>query len=183
MWIRRAAGVAAIAAGVVASVATPAFAVDEIQFEHVSCTGLRISQQGLPSATTFEVLVIDPVKARVLLERDVRTDGSGMLRARLPVALDGLSRVDVEVESPSGDDEYGEAGTDLHLPCTPKSASPSAVVTAGPEATHAATAREATSETDGGSAAWLPFAVAGAVATVAGGAVLAVARRRRRPAG
>lgn len=97
--------------------AGPALAVDEAQLSELSCTGLRVSQAGLPPGLSGTLEVLDPRSNRTLRETRVTTDATGRYDVRVAAPLRGLPRVDVELKV--GDDEYAETGTDLRVDCRP----------------------------------------------------------------
>lgn len=112
-----AAGSLAAACTGVLLLAGPALAVDEAQLSELSCTGLRVSQAGLPPGLSGRLEVLDPRSNRTLRETRVTTDATGRYDVRVAAPLRGLPRVDVELKV--GDDEYAETGTDLRADCRP----------------------------------------------------------------
>ncbi len=82
----------------------------------VSCTGLRVTQVGLPPDAAVEVVAVDAVSGRALADLDVRSGPDGSLDVRLAADLTSVTRLAVEVEIDH--QEYGEAGADLPQPCS-----------------------------------------------------------------
>jgi hypothetical protein len=150
----------------------------EVRISQVSCRGLRATQTGLPPRTPFEVKVIDPDTVTTLKVVRVTADGRGRLDARIAVSLRGLLRVLVEVERADGAEaEYGEAGTDLRLPCTP----PTTTSSAGPQSSQQELGRPAvpgsTARTSTPGRPWVPVVAGGAVLLVILAAILRGAGR------
>jgi hypothetical protein len=108
--------------------AGPALALDEAQITDVTCTGLHVTQRGLPPRLEVEVDVVDSHSGRKLADVDTAADASGYLDVHVAAALRDVQQIVVEVESRATGTEYGEAGADLPQPCSDR---PAPIVTEG----------------------------------------------------
>jgi MYXO-CTERM domain-containing protein len=160
--------------------AVAASALDEARIVEVSCDGLRVSQQGLPGGTAFEVGVIDAPSGAKLAEADVTSTAAGTIDVRIAARLRDVRQIVVEVERRSDGAEYGEVGADLPQPCSttpaapsPLLPSPSSSVAPSGEPTPAAAAKD-----DGTDTSRVPVVLIAAAGLLVAAGALAVRRRR-----
>ncbi|MDX6274737.1 MAG: hypothetical protein QOJ92_1947 [Frankiales bacterium] len=86
----------------------------------VTCSSARVTQTGLPPASDFEVVLLDPgTTARELASAQVRSDTQGRIDVRLGFTLGGADRLHAEVEQLGSGTEYGETGVDIGARCGP----------------------------------------------------------------
>jgi hypothetical protein len=146
-----------------------ATALDEAQISAVSCSGLTVTQVGLPANVPVEVALYDTTVGNPLAEVAARADAAGRLSVRLLVSLRDVRQVVAEVEHADHEGvEYGEVGADLPTPCspTPRPVAPAVLASPHPVAASRHDVRR--------------VAVGGAVlGLVAGGVVLLRLRSRR----
>ena len=177
------AGVTAAAAVVTLLPATPAHALTEARISATSCHGFTLTQRGLPAHTAFRLRAFNPANLRVLAVVRRHTGPHGRLHVRFDVSLKGLQRLAVEVDRIRDDNEFGEAGVDLHLHCGGRIEAAPAVVGAGYTSTLAhpssADRRERTWPSDTRRQVLLGASV-GVVILAAGGWRILLMRRGRR---
>jgi hypothetical protein len=94
-------------------------AVDSPRLEQVTCQGLRVRQSGLPARTAFVIEVTDPQSGREFARQEARSNGAGMLDARIAAPFDGAGQLAVEVEAERAGQEveFAEAIHDFDRPC------------------------------------------------------------------
>lgn len=90
----------------------------EAQIVDVTCSGIRVTQTGLPEGDRIEVVVSDPAPTTTRLATATTVSGpGGTIDVRLSFSLRGHERIHVEVEDLDRGAEYGETGTDLGSRC------------------------------------------------------------------
>jgi MYXO-CTERM domain-containing protein len=164
--------------------AVAASALDEARIVEVSCDGLRVSQQGLPGGTVFEVGVIDAPSGAKLAEADVTSTAAGTIDVRIAARLRDVRQIVVEVERRSDGAEYGEVGADLPQPCSTASAAPSPLLPSPSSSPSSAAAPSceptpaAGKKDDGTDTSRVPVVLIAAAGLLVAAGALAVRRRR-----
>ena len=94
---------AVMAGGLLLLFAGPASAEDtHIGLHDMNCTGITAMGKGLPASTTLGLTLLDAGKHTTLTKRSVRTSADGMFETRLPVALNQVLTMQLQVTGPGG---------------------------------------------------------------------------------